>query len=161
MLMPLMYDSKGKGRSDRSLWRSLILLKVEKELAEKLKRLNKFNVEMIRELGILGLEVQVTTKGLIMANNAASNEALSNLEAKIDSLRNDFENFTLSIKKAHAVTLEKSDHRSIVSDEWGVSSKYNLIENSPESGRSADQDSVNILASTVCTLEPLEEGRIS
>jgi hypothetical protein len=161
MLMPLMYDSKGKGRSVRGLWRSLISLKVEKELTEKLKRLNRLNVEMIRELGILGLEVQVTTKGLIMANNAASSEAFSNLEAKMDSLRNDFEKFTLSIKKTHAVTLEKSDHRSTASDEWGVSSKYNLIENSPESGRSADQDLVNNLASTVCTQEPLVEERIS
>ena len=137
VLRPLVCESKRKGRSLRTLWRSVVLIKVEKELAEKLERLNRLNMEMIRELGLLGLELQLTTKELIMANEAASSEASANLEAKIDSLRSYFENFTL-IDNMHAITPSRPGDRSIALDELGMSSKWRAINSSPETSCSAE-----------------------
>ena len=136
-------------------------LKIEKDLTENLKRLNRLNIEMIRELGILGLEVQVTTRRLIKANWAASSTASANLDAKMDSLRSYFENSTLSISKMQAITLDQPDVRSIALDEGSISSKHKIINYHRESARSADQNSVNILAPTACSPGPVEEVRVS
>ena len=161
MLIPLTYNSKGKGASVRSLWQSLMSLKVERELSEKLERLNRLNMEMIREIGMLGLEVQVDINGLIMANNAASREAFSTIEGKMDSLQNEFQNFTLSIHQAHAITLEKSDYRSIASDEWSLLPKHKLSESSWCSSGSSDHNSASISGLSVDTQELAENKRLS
>jgi hypothetical protein len=129
-LMPLMCNSKGKGASIRDLWQSLVSLKIERELSEKLKRLNRLNMEMIRELGMLGLEVQLTTNALVVANDAASKEAFEKIEAKMDLLQDDFQKFTSSIHQTHAITLEKQGSRSIASDEWSLSPIPKLNESS-------------------------------
>ena len=160
VLKPLVCDSKRKGRSVCILWKSIVSIKIEKDLAEKLKRLNRLNIEMIRELGMLGLEVQLSTKELIMANKAASSEASANLEAKIDSLRNSFENYTL-IDKMHAITSDRPGDHSNALDELSVSSKCKTISSSPETGCSAEQTPLNISALTACSQRPVEEVRIS
>ncbi|KAK3176097.1 hypothetical protein OEA41_007419 [Lepraria neglecta] len=161
MLMPLVYTSKEKGASVRGLWQLLVSLKVEKELSQKLERLNGLNIEMIRELGILGLEVQVTTNRLVIANNAASKEAFSNLEAKMDSLYNDFQKFTLSINQAHNITLEKPNHRCITLDEWSPSPRHKLSENSRCSSSNSDHDSETTPESTIPIQELADETRPS
>lgn len=160
VLKPLMCDSKRKGRSVCVLWRSVVSIKVEKELAEKLKRLDRLNIEMIRELGILGLEAQLTTKELIMANQAASSEASANLEAKIDSLRDSFENFA-AIDNMHAINADRPGDRSIALNKLSMSSKCKTINSSPETGCSADPTSLNISALTAYSEAPVEEVRVS
>ena len=161
MLMPLTYNSKGKRAPVRSLWQSLISLKVERELSEKLERLNRLNMEMIREIGMLGLEVQVNINRLIMANNAASREVFSNIEGKMDSLQNEFQNFTLSIHQAHAITLENSDYRSIASDERSLLPKHKLSESSWCSSCSPDHNPASISGLSVDTQELAENKRLS
>ena len=160
VLRPLVCDSKRKGRSLRILWRSVVMIQIEKELAEKLERLNRLNLEMIRELGLLGLEVQLTTKELIMANKAASSEASANLEAKLDSLRNYVGNLFM-IDNMHAMTPNRPGDRSVALDELGMSSKWRTINGSPETSCSGEQNSLRISAPTACSQGPVEEVRTS
>jgi hypothetical protein len=107
MLMPLFVNKRGRANPARNLWRSFISLKVEKELHYKLQRLNRLNIEVVRELGIVGLETQVATNGLVVASNAASKQGFTNIEAKMDSLHDDFRHLTLSVQRAHRVRDEE------------------------------------------------------
>ena len=161
ILIPFAKDSKGRGRLVRNLWRSLISLKVEKELAEKLERTNRLNGEMILELGILGLEVQISTKGLILAHWAVANEASAKIEAKLDSFRNSFENFTLSTNEMHRITLDRSEDQSATPDEVSVSYRCKTIDDALKFGCSADQNIMTLSASPACSLGLEKKSRIS
>ncbi|KAL9096632.1 MAG: hypothetical protein Q9165_001119 [Trypethelium subeluteriae] len=160
MLMPLMSRSQGK-RSVRGLWKSLVSLKVEKELTDKLQRLNRLNMEMIQELGMVGLEVQVATHGLVMANNAASSEAFSNIGIKMDSLRDDFHDFTLSIQQVHATTLENQSNHTINSQKRSSPPKEESFKSSRRSSSSNSLDLICTPGSTVYTQEPADEERLT
>ncbi|KAI1749442.1 hypothetical protein F4782DRAFT_542182 [Xylaria castorea] len=111
-------DRQGRKTSVRRLWNSILLLKIEKELLEKLKRLDRLNMEVVRELGTVGLEVQVTTNGLVIASNAIL----------MDLLRNDFRNFTFSVERLYTVTLETADYGGPVLSEL---SRYNSTFDAP------------------------------
>ncbi|RWA10455.1 hypothetical protein EKO27_g4649 [Xylaria grammica] len=106
LLEPLVGDRQGQKTPVRRLWNSILSLKVQKELAEKLKRLDRLNMEVVRELGTVGLEVQVTTSGLVIAGNATSVQNFAKIEDKMDLLRSDFQKFTSSVQQSHAITLE-------------------------------------------------------
>ncbi|KAF4503335.1 hypothetical protein FAGAP_489 [Fusarium agapanthi] len=108
MITPLFSDRKGKRNAMSQLWNSIISLKVEKELSQKLERLNRLNIEMVRELGVVGLEVQLATNELITATNTTSVQGFYSLETQMDSLRRDFQTFTISMQEAHTISLEKS-----------------------------------------------------
>ncbi|RKL45848.1 hypothetical protein BFJ72_g3395 [Fusarium proliferatum] len=108
MITPLFSDRQGKRKAMSQLWNSIISLKVEKELSQKLERLNRLNIEMVRELGVVGLEVQLATNELITATNTTSVQGFSSLETQMDSLRRDFQTFTISMQEAHTISLETS-----------------------------------------------------
>ncbi|PMD58873.1 uncharacterized protein K444DRAFT_653159 [Hyaloscypha bicolor E] len=108
MLTPLFGNNQGRVRPVRYLWRSLVSLKIEKELPEKLQRLNRLNIEVVRELGIVRLETQLATSGLVIASGAASSQGFSNIKAKINSLQTDFRNFTI----LGSVTREEGSRKS-------------------------------------------------
>ena len=109
---------------------------------------------MILELGRLGLEVQVDTKALIMANSAVANEASAKLEAKLDCLRNDLKNLTHPTERVNEITLDTLRDRSTTTGEFNVPSRCNIIEDSSTLGRHADQRVVTIPMSPACSLEP-------
>ncbi|KAF2143126.1 uncharacterized protein K452DRAFT_317361 [Aplosporella prunicola CBS 121167] len=128
MLTPLISSNQSKGKSVRRLWKTLLSLKVERELSEKLGKLNRLNLEVVRELGFIGLEFHLGTNALVMSSTATSTERFSNIEAKMDSLRDEFEKFTSSIHQAHAVTLEPPDKLNSDSIEWSPSPNNELVE---------------------------------
>jgi hypothetical protein len=161
MLVPLMSNSRDKGRSVCGLWKSLVSLKVEKELLEKLQRLNRLNMEMIRELGTIGLEVQVTTNGLVIGNNVTLRDGFSNIESKMDSLRHDFQNFIVSIHQTHAITLEKQSYRTVDPQQRSSSPKEESIKGSRRSSSTSGLDLVSISGSTLYLQERPEEEQLS
>ncbi|KAI0162345.1 hypothetical protein GGR57DRAFT_319186 [Xylariaceae sp. FL1272] len=103
LLEPLIHGAQLHKRPVRRLWNSILSLKVEKELSEKLKRVNRLNLELVRELGTVGLEVQVETNGLVIASHATSVQAFSNIETKMDLLRDDFQKYTSSMHRAYEI----------------------------------------------------------
>ncbi|KAI0446382.1 hypothetical protein F4803DRAFT_41754 [Xylaria telfairii] len=117
LLEPLVNDKQGRKTSVHRLWNSILCLKMEKDLSEKLKRLDRLNMEVVRELGTVGLEVQVTTNGLVIASNATSVQNFSSIGDKMDLLRSDFEKFTSSVQQSHVVTLESPGHGASVPSE--------------------------------------------
>ena len=161
ILMPLVYRSNGKGASIRSLWQSFVSLNIERKLSQKLERLNGLNIEMIRELGIIGLEVQVTTNGLVLASNACSEEAFSNIEAKMDSLHDDFHNFTLSIHQMHANSIETPEHQSVTSIEPSLSPVHKFSEPNRCSTSNLDKNSNITLESVSRTQDLAKQGQPS
>jgi hypothetical protein len=106
MLAPLLIGSRNRILSFSSLWKALVYLKLEKELPDKLQRLNRLNIELIRELGFIGLERNLMMTELITANNAASSRGYNTIEAKMDSLQEDFRSFSLSVRRVQEVALE-------------------------------------------------------
>ena len=144
ILKPLIDNRRGRGASLRGLWQSFVMLDVERELSEKLARLNRLNLEMIREIGMLGLEVQVDIHRVIVADNAASRKASSNIEAKMDALHDRLQEFTISVHHSRAVLLEKSEHFPMTSGDWNPLQKRKLIENSPFSSPISDNNSAVI-----------------
>ncbi|KAJ6139937.1 hypothetical protein N7471_006423 [Penicillium samsonianum] len=105
-LIPLTKDSQSRAKPIHRIWKTFLSLKVEKELVEKLERLNRLNIEVVRELGVIGLEMQSSTHGLLVAGNAASSQGLSNIEAQMNLMRSDFQDFTVSVRRIHAVTVD-------------------------------------------------------
>ena len=142
ILVPLVYKGKGKGASIRGLWQSFMSLKVERKLSQKLERLNGLNIAMIRELGMIGLEVQVTTNALVVASSASSKEAFSNIEAKMDSLHDNFHEFTSSIHRMHAQPVENPEDRSFYSIEQSLLSVHELSESTRYSTSNSDKNSI-------------------
>lgn len=108
LLTPLAASLSESGKPIRRLWRSFLSLKLERDLWEKLRRLNMLNLEILRELGIISLEVQLTTSESLSVNKEMSATGFSLLGEKMDSLRNEFENLTLSMHRAHEVTFGHS-----------------------------------------------------
>lgn len=121
MLIPLIKDHKGRSGPFRRLWKTLVSLSVEKELSEKLERLDRLNIEIVRELGMIGLEMQSSTQGLLAAGNAASSQGFSNIETQMNSLRSDFHDFTVSVRHAHAIKIEGDSPEGSHPPEKGLS----------------------------------------
>ncbi|KAJ8106464.1 hypothetical protein OPT61_g9521 [Boeremia exigua] len=162
VLTPLMYKSKRNGTpSVRGLWQSFVSLKVERELTEKLKRLNRLNIEMIKELGLVGLEIQLGTNELIVANSSVSDEAFSDIKAKLDSLHEEFRKFTLSIQQTHVITLEEPCTKICAPDVDGLPVPQEVDNKSRRSSDSSDDRRTSISGSTLCSLDEDEEERIS
>lgn len=97
-----------KGPPLRRLWTSIVSLKLESELSSKLTRLNRLNMEVIRDVSFLGIELQGTTRDLVLEGQEASQKAFSDLGTKMDVLRGDLQAFTISVQNAHTVTLGAS-----------------------------------------------------
>ena len=161
ILVPLVYKSKGRGASIRGLWQLFVSLKVERRLSQKLERLNGLNIEMIRELGMIGLEFQVTTNELVVASSASSKEAFSKIEAKMDSLHDDFDNFTLWIHQMHANTVENPEDQSIVLIESSLLSGHKLSGKTQCSTSNSDKNSNVTPESMSCTQDLAKEGHLS
>ena len=161
ILVPLIYKSKGKGASIRGLWQSFMSLKVERRLSQKLERLNGLNIDMIRELGMIGLEVQVTTHGLVVASSVSSKEAFSNIDAKMDSLRDDFHNFTSSIHQMHANSFENPEDQSTVSIEPSLLPRYTLSQNTRCSTSNLDKSSTVTSESMLRTQGSVSKWQVS
>ncbi|EED12098.1 hypothetical protein TSTA_001690 [Talaromyces stipitatus ATCC 10500] len=151
MLTPLLGSSRTRASSVRRLWKSVLSLKVEKEL---------LNLEVIRELGIVGLEVQVNTQGIVIANDLTSRDGFSNIEAKMDLLRNDFQNFTISMHRATPVTSKTSGY-FIDPEKQNLSLADGLNENSWSLNSRPDHYSDSISGSTLGTQTPPEGESLS
>lgn len=158
-LTPLLGSSRARVSPVRRLWKSVLSLKVEKELSERLERLNRLNLEVIRELGIVGLEVQVNTQEIVIASNVASRDGFSNIEAKMELLRNDFQNFAVSINRATANTLETSGY-SIDPEKQSLLIVDGLNKNSWSFSSKRDYSDSNS-GSTLGTQTPLEGESLS
>ncbi|KAF5675335.1 hypothetical protein FCIRC_7318 [Fusarium circinatum] len=154
MITPLFSDRKGKRQAMSQLWDSIISLKVEKELSQKLERLNRLNIEMVRELGVVGLEVQLATNELVTATNTTSVQGFSSLETQMDSLRRDFQTFTISMQEAHTISLETSSlkDRAVKSEQ---------AERIGERGWEIVNRSSTSLSGTTISSQQVEEKRLS
>lgn len=102
-LMPLFTTRGGRRGSVLRFWTSFVSIKVEKELSRRLERLNRLNIEVVRELGEIGVEMHATTHGLITSGNTAITQGVSSIEAKIDLLRNEFQTFTVSVPRTQVM----------------------------------------------------------
>ncbi|CAN8100330.1 unnamed protein product [Discula destructiva] len=51
----------------RRLLKSIMSLTIESDICEKLARLGRLNLEMLRELNMIGLEIQASTKALVVS----------------------------------------------------------------------------------------------
>lgn len=61
ILKPLVgTQSSGKGKAVQRLWKSIMTVKAEKDVMEKLERIDRLNNEFDRHLGIASLELQAT-----------------------------------------------------------------------------------------------------
>jgi hypothetical protein len=152
ILTPLASSHQSKGRSMRHLCKSMVSLKVEKELARKLERLHRLNLDVVRELGVLGLEMQAMTNGLVMANSTASSHGFSSLEAKMDSLRSDFQGLSVSVQRAQGVALE---YLTLEETEPPKDSQRG------KSWKSATSSTCSSLESTIFPGQPQAEEQIS
>ncbi|KAL9103278.1 MAG: hypothetical protein Q9163_001656 [Psora crenata] len=127
---------------------------------EKLERLNQLTVDMVRELGVVGLEIQIATNGLIIANNIASSKKLSDIEAKMESLQNSFQHLTISVHQAHSVRMEGSASQIATSQEGGISRQNDgVVGGSPASTSSSSSIAGSTLTRQVFT--PPEDERLS
>ncbi|KAH7310805.1 hypothetical protein B0I35DRAFT_453128 [Stachybotrys elegans] len=104
MLEAFAGEERGRTSAVRQLWKSMVSLKLEGELTSKLERLHRLNVELVRELGMIGLGTQMLTNGLISAGSERLQHGFTNIEEKIDSLQTDFQKFTLSVQRAQYIT---------------------------------------------------------
>lgn len=104
MLLPLQKTTLSHEKPVRRLWTAVVSLKIESTLQEKLERVNRLNLDVLRELGVVGVELQVTTTGLILDSNAASSRALSEIKDRLEVLSSEFQKLSLTVNRAHAVT---------------------------------------------------------
>ncbi|KAI2621818.1 hypothetical protein GGR54DRAFT_82518 [Hypoxylon sp. NC1633] len=154
MLAPLIVTKQGRTAPLRQLWKSLVYLKMENEFQEKLRKLNRLNVEVIREFGVIGLETHITTNGLIIANNVDSKQGFTSIEAKMDSLQDDFRKFTFSVQQAHQVSSESPSS-------FGDDFKKDASSWRRPSDSSTCTSSSTSSEATLCAPEPPEEARIT
>jgi hypothetical protein len=161
MLTPLFDKNQGKVSPVRHLWRSLVSLKIEKELPEKLQRLNRLNIEVIRELGVVGLETQLATSGLVRASGAASSQDFSNIEAKMDLLQTDFRNFTMSVQRVHTITNESPSYPTTVMKDGSVVGEEDFRKSGYGSSSNSSSSSSIASEATLCAQGPPETARVS
>lgn len=161
MLTPLFNNHRGRAKPVRQLWRSLVSLKIEKELPERLQRLNRLNIEVVRELGIVGLETQFATSGLVIASGAASSQGFSNIEAKMDSLQTDFRDFTMSVQRAHIITAEPTSYPTFHLHDRSVAIEEDSRKSGYGSSSSSCSGSSIISEATLCAQGSLETARVS
>jgi hypothetical protein len=109
-LVNLTHDEYAREIPGRRLWQTFMSLTAEKELAEKLERLNRLNVEMLKELSLLGLEMQIATNSLVKATGSAANEKLTSIESKMTALYDDFQVLTMAVQQARGVIMPSSEH---------------------------------------------------
>ncbi|KAK8087908.1 hypothetical protein PG997_002869 [Apiospora hydei] len=83
----------------RHLWNNVVALKIESELPAKLDRLNRLNLEVIRELGTLSLESQRVTNELILSNNESTQKQFASMETHMGLMQLDFKRLALAVKQ--------------------------------------------------------------
>ncbi|OAQ65837.1 hypothetical protein VFPPC_07481 [Pochonia chlamydosporia 170] len=89
--------SISKGRRMARLWKSAVSLTMEKELSEKLERLNRLNNNVVRELSVVSLQVQITTNTLATVNNEISLRGFEELTRQLNALSVDVKNLHSSM----------------------------------------------------------------
>ncbi|KAH7240789.1 uncharacterized protein BKA55DRAFT_693035 [Fusarium redolens] len=156
MITPLFPNRQGKRKAINQFWNSIVSLKVEKELSQKLEKLNRLNIEMVRELGVVGLEVQLATNELVAATNTTSAQGFSNLEAQMDSLRREFQTFTISMQEAHTISLEAS---TLSNDDDEKLNKTAQVEES--TWEIVSRSSTSLSGTTIGHQQPSEDKRLS
>lgn len=87
MLTPLIVAKPGRAAGLSQLWKSVLYLSMRREVEEKLQRLNRQNIELIRELELIGLENSVALKSLMKAGNAVAKQGFKSIDTKVDLLQ--------------------------------------------------------------------------
>ena len=157
-LMPLFTARVSRRDSVLRVWKSFVSLKITKELSHKIERLNRLEIEVVRELEEIGVDMHATTHGLITSGNTAINQGVSSIEAKIDLLRNDFKTFTLSSPRTQVVA-ENRISAHICTEPTTNSQNFSSI---PESSELASQSSCQAQAfqeQEILSLERAEQMR--
>ncbi|EGR47332.1 uncharacterized protein TRIREDRAFT_122724 [Trichoderma reesei QM6a] len=125
----------------RWLWKSITSLKMEKDLPHKLKRLERLNGEVIRELTAVGLQVQMATHKLMAANNSLSIEGFASIGAQLTELAVGVRTLSLAVAQSQPVDIRSNsfDHVSATSsavellddcDTWSNTSSETFSESS-------------------------------
>ncbi|KAI1320985.1 hypothetical protein F5Y16DRAFT_75838 [Xylariaceae sp. FL0255] len=117
LVEPLKVDMAANKMPVRRVWNSIISLKLERELEEKLRRLDMMNIEVIRELGMVGLEVQASTNKLILSSNAQSAQSFSSIQDNMKELKNEFSHLTSSVEKLRIITQKNTLPTAVSSPE--------------------------------------------
>ncbi|KAK8093727.1 hypothetical protein PG997_000412 [Apiospora hydei] len=162
VLVPLVdsEDGTGRVRPSRYFWKRLVSLKIEKELPEKLNRLNRLNIEIVRELGVATLETQITTKGLVAASNFTSRQGLRSIESKMDTLQDDFRDFTRSVQRVHLVTSEVSHQATIAPGDSSASSRVEVSQSSYKPRNNPTSSRIGPGGTESYTQESIEDPRL-
>lgn len=89
--------SPAQGRRIARMWKSVVSLKMEKELPEKLERINRLNINVVRELSAVGLQIQMTTNTLVAVNNEISLRGFEDLTRQLTALSTDVKHLRLTV----------------------------------------------------------------
>ncbi|KAK8121847.1 hypothetical protein PG984_010517 [Apiospora sp. TS-2023a] len=96
ILTPLVVAKSSWAAGISQLWKPVMYLGMRKEVEERLKRTNRLNIDLIRELELIGLENNMAIKSLVEAGHTASNEGFKNIEKKLHWIQVGFGELTSS-----------------------------------------------------------------
>ncbi|KID83676.1 hypothetical protein MGU_09062 [Metarhizium guizhouense ARSEF 977] len=95
--------STAKGRRMARMWKSIVSLKMDKELPDKLERLNRLNINVVRELSLVGLQVQVTTNTLAAVNNDILLRGFHDLAQQLTALSADMKGLHMAVTQRQSI----------------------------------------------------------
>lgn len=152
-------DSKTKGRPISRLWKSVVSLKMERELPDKLGRLGRLHTNLLRELSVVGIELQLTKEKATIVDGNVSTERFASLEAQLTALSADIKSLGLTITQPQPLSTPESSSTSLEKSSYTSSVEAMLLASEASSDTSSDTDSQLIL--TPPSASPRSESPLS
>ena len=84
-LQPLEFQRLGSGMTVRRLWKSVMAIKAEKEVADQLHKVDRLNNEVSRQLGITVLELQATVSGKLDKASATATDGKAEVIGAVET----------------------------------------------------------------------------
>ncbi|KAB5540237.1 hypothetical protein GE09DRAFT_1192021 [Coniochaeta sp. 2T2.1] len=114
-LTPLELERLRAGKTLRRLWKSVMAVNAEKDVADKLQKVDRLNNEVDRQLGVTGLELQATIADKLDQAGIAARDDKADL---IGAISTSSHNLQVKIQEKHVATT--NDLAGIASTTRGI-----------------------------------------
>ncbi|KAM0510850.1 hypothetical protein ACHAPE_010476 [Trichoderma viride] len=122
-------DSKAKGRLISRLWKPVVSLRVE--------RLGRLHTNLLRELSVVGIELQLTKDKATIVGGNISTRRLASLEAQLAALSADVKDLRLTLTDPQPLSTPTSPN-SLEKSPYTNSIEAMLLESEASSDTSSD-----------------------
>lgn len=138
-------EAETKSLPINRLWKSVVSLRMEKELPNKLERLGRLHTNLLRELSVVGIELQLTKYTTSTSDGDTSTERLAGLEAQLAALSADVESLRLTTPYRQPLSSSGTPLTSLENSSYSSSVEAMLLESDAWSDTSSDVASQLIL----------------